>query len=134
MDDKVSSTNAILLMIIIAPRHAPKDGASVVVGAGFAPRHGFPMSSLPEFADLETLLCQGNFSADAARTDGQGANCTFSGRQPAGLCPLRSVPQQSSPTRRSFKRGRRRIIFGDRKSAGGLHKCFTFSSRWLPLN
>jgi hypothetical protein len=35
MDGKVSSTYAILLMIIIAPRHAPKGGASVVTGACF---------------------------------------------------------------------------------------------------
>src|ERR1700722_9794590 len=40
MDDKVSSTNAILLMIIIAPHHAPKGGASVVVGACFCACHG----------------------------------------------------------------------------------------------
>ena len=78
MDDKVSSTYAILLMIIIAPRHAPKGGASVVVGACFCARHGFPMSSLPEFADLETLLCQGNFSADAARTRRSGARTAHS--------------------------------------------------------
>jgi hypothetical protein len=41
MDDKVSSTYHILLMIIIAPRRAPKGGASVVVGACFAPAMGF---------------------------------------------------------------------------------------------
>ena len=92
MDDKVSSTSAILLMIIIAPRHAPKGGASVVVGACFCARHGFPMSSLPEFADLETLLCQ-NFSADALLTPtvraltahSAGANQPFRSRasQPA---------------------------------------------------
>jgi len=35
MDDKVSYTYPILLMIIIAPRHAPKGGASVVIGACF---------------------------------------------------------------------------------------------------
>ena len=91
MDDKVSSTNAILLMIIIAPRHAPKGGASVVVGACFCARHGFPMSSLPEFADLETLLCQGNFSADAVLTPTvRGANRTFAGANQ----PFRSSASQ----------------------------------------
>ena len=102
MDDKVSSTSAILLMIIIAPRHAPKGGASVVVGACFCARHGFPMSPLPEFADLETLLCQGNFSADAVLTPtvralvtahSAGANQPFrsSASQPAQVVQKREV-------------------------------------------
>jgi hypothetical protein len=90
MDDKFPSTYAILLMIIIAPRHAPKGGASVVIGACFCARHGFPMSSLPEFADLETLLCQGNFSADAARTRRSGRELHIQ---------RAAVPQQSFPTR-----------------------------------
>ena len=38
-----------------------------------APSHGFPMNSLPEFADLETLLGQGNFSADAVLTRRAGS-------------------------------------------------------------
>jgi hypothetical protein len=68
MDDKVSSTYAILLMIIIAPRRALKVERVSWQADTFAPRYGFPMSSLPEFADLEPLLCQGNFCADAVRT------------------------------------------------------------------
>jgi len=68
MDDKDFSIYTILLMIIIAPRHAPKGGASVVTGACFCTPPWFPKSLLPEFADLETLLCQGNFSADALLT------------------------------------------------------------------
>ena len=59
------------------------------------------MSSLPEFADLETLLCQGDFSADAVLTPtvraltahSAGANQPFrsSASQPAQLVQKRQV-------------------------------------------
>ena len=101
MDDKISSTYAVLLMIIIAPRHAPKVGASVVIGACCCTPPWFPKSSLPEFADLETLLCQGNFSADALLTPtvraltahSAGANQPFrsSASQPAQVVQKREV-------------------------------------------
>jgi hypothetical protein len=84
-------------------------------------RHGFP---LPEFADLETLSCQGNFRADAARTDGQGRELHISGRQPA-------VPQQASNPAGSSKEGGGipPSAIGNRRA--GNHKRFTFCSRWV---
>ena len=95
MNENVSSTYAILLKIIIAPRHAPKGGASVVIGACFCPAMGFQTSSLPEFADLETLLCQGNFSADAARTRRSGRELDIQRAPTSRLVRLRGVPPHS---------------------------------------
>jgi hypothetical protein len=81
------------------------------------------MSSLPEFADLETLLCQGNFSADALLTPTVRALTAHS----AGANqPFRSSASQ--PTQ-PVQKGRWHTTFGQQNRAVERHKGFTFRLR-----
>ena len=102
MDDKVSYTYPILLMIIIAPRHAPKGGASVVTGACFLhPAMGFRRAPCLNLRISKPCCAKKIFSADAVLTPtvraltahSAGANQPFrsSASQPAQLVQKREV-------------------------------------------
>ena len=81
------------------------------------------MSSLPEFADLETLLRQGNFSADAARTPTVRALTAHS----AGANqPFRSSASQPAQV---VQKGEAHTTFGQQNWAVERHKGFTFRLR-----
>jgi len=71
-------------MIFSHPSRA-KVWSESVVGACFLGPHAYRLSFLAGIAILAPML---------RATDGQGANCTLSGRRPARLRPLRSLPQR----------------------------------------